>query len=108
MPTAPPKHRPPGHTERVANAEAERVRYNSAHVYNNDWRKSRNAWIKAHPLCVDCLALDGVPRLATLVDHIIPVCDDPSRVLDPTNYQSMCVGHHAIKSGRERRGRIKA
>ena len=60
--------------------------------YDNEWRKARNEHIDKNPFCVRC---GGV---ATLVDHIVPIHIAPERRLDKTNFQSMCIPCHKIKT----------
>lgn len=39
--------------------------------YSSAWRKAREGFLARHPFCVQCEA-EGFPRLAAVVDHIIP------------------------------------
>lgn len=61
-------------------------------------QRIRKRVLQAQPLCVHCLQR-GVTRLATTVDHIVPVCkggaDDPH---DDSNRQGLCEQCHAIKT----------
>ncbi len=77
---------------------------------SKEWRKTRNAFIADHPLCVMC-EQEGRTVLGKEVDHIKPI--NPSNAydtkdgyfgdpLDWDNLQALCVMHHAQKSGKER------
>ena len=59
------------------------------------WMKLRLAWLKLHPVCVER------GRLATVVDHIIPVTQGGDFWRGP--FQSMCTSCHAKKSASERK-----
>lgn len=81
--------------------DAKRVdRRESASVrgYDSRWARLRRAYVKAHPLCEDCLP-DPVP--VDEVDHIIPIegVGDPLR-LEWRNLRSRCRRCHAIKTAR--------
>jgi 5-methylcytosine-specific restriction enzyme A len=67
-----------------------------AGIYDSAWRRLRNSYIATHRYCQarNCL----LP--AAEVDHIVSVRDDPSRRLDPTNLQSLCLHHHRAKTAR--------
>lgn len=74
------------------------------------WRKAREQYIIENPICEECLRA-GKAKPAKIVDHIEQInrenpydlqggrYPDP---LDPSNFQSLCIHHHAVKSGRER------
>lgn len=66
------------------------------------WKRIRDEYIKAHPLCERCEA-EGRTRPVEEVHHIIPVAyiRDPERMralaYDKTNLQSLCSDcHHAV------------
>lgn len=42
------------------------------HKYGNNWQRTRNRYIKAHPLCEDCLK-ERRMVIAEEVHHILPV-----------------------------------
>jgi len=73
----------------------------SSRGYDRNWRKLRDAYIRAHPLCeikTNCFA---GPVLASEVDHRIPIVDRPDLRLDPANLQSACKACHSSKTMRE-------
>jgi len=71
--------------------------------YDNRWRKARLGFLRAHPLCEECLK-EGIIVEATVVDHIIPHEGVPSLFWDESNWQSLCKMHHDIKTATEDRG----
>lgn len=58
------------------------------------WKRLRAAFLRAHPLCVECGAI------GTIVDHVRPVRDGGA-VYDPDNLQTLCVRDHNAKTMRE-------
>lgn len=66
--------------------------YDSSVRYGSEWRKIRNRYIKAHPLCEECLA-NGRMTPATEVHHILPVNHGGSN--DETNLKSLCKPCHS-------------
>lgn len=54
------------------------------------WRATANAWRIGHPVCEWC---GSKKNLA--VHHVIPLNEDSSRELDPTNLITLCFDHHA-------------
>jgi 5-methylcytosine-specific restriction protein A len=83
--------------------------------YGYRWRKFRDAWIAAHPLCGDRLngpspehsvcVREGRTTAAQDVDHVARMTgpDDP-RFFDETNVQSLCVHCHRLKDAGHRPG----
>ena len=59
--------------------------------YDYQWRKVRNKYIDANPLCEWCEAIGQV------VDHKEPIYIKPDLRLDPTNLQTLCRECHQIK-----------
>lgn len=57
--------------------------------YGRQWRKARESYLIANPLCVFCLARRLVVP-ATVVDHIIPHEGDQALFWDESNWQSLC------------------
>ena len=71
-------------------------------------RKLRKIKIANDPWCQYQSKTPGVGRSpvcnrpAEHVDHIRPVAEDPKRVLDYENLQSICVDHHRQKTNADR------
>ena len=63
--------------------------------YNRQWQKARARYLKAHPLCVQCLK-EGHAVTATVVDHIRPHRGDPILFWDEKNWQSL-IKRHGMK-----------
>lgn len=64
------------------------------------WRDLRRRILSANPLCVDCRA-SGRVTLAAQVHHKIERKRDPSRALDPTNLEPVCIPCHNAKRRRQ-------
>jgi 5-methylcytosine-specific restriction endonuclease McrA len=67
------------------------------------WIKVRNLRLELTPLCVECYKLDPIEATRPskkIVDHIKPI-EEKGHPLDINNTQTLCVQHHAIKTGRE-------
>lgn len=72
-------------------------------VYNtSQWRKLRDAYISAHPLCERCLER-GVVRPAKEVHHVTPISTATSDLemkdlgFNPTNLMALCEEcHHEL------------
>lgn len=75
------------------------------HLYGRPWRRRRNAFLKAHPLCVMCQA-DGLDVAAVVADHIIPHRGDPA--LFQGELQPLCQRCHDSLKQRHERGRARA
>jgi len=90
------KHR--DHARRAADARRE-----SAHArgYTNRWQQYRASYLRAHPMCVRCLARKLLVP-ATDVDHVTPVSgpDDP-RFWESMNHQGLCHSCHSEKTATE-------
>ena len=69
-----------------------------ARGYNAEWRKARAAFLKRHPLCVECQK-EGRLTPATVVDHIVPHRGDQQLFWDEGNWQALCKGCHNRKTG---------
>lgn len=64
-------------------------------------RKIRDQTLAQHPIC----QWPGCRDLAVTADHIVNLASGGAKY-DPTNYQSLCDGHHRQKTAAEsRRGR---
>ena len=72
---------------------------NDAFYSSRNWRKSREAQLRRHPTCEECLKAGQVVP-AKVVDHITPIKQGGDRY-DPDNLQSLCVSHHNQKSVEE-------
>lgn len=68
--------------------------------YDNRWRKMRKIHLSSNPLCVRCKAV-GKVTMAGVVDHIIPHKGNKELFSDTTNWQSLCVRCHNVKTARE-------
>lgn len=65
--------------------------------YNWRWHKARTAYLKSHPVCVHCLQ-EGLTKVATVVDHIIPHKGDQALFWDVNNWMALCAMHHGRKT----------
>ena len=83
------KARCPEHTR-----SRERAR-GSAHQrgYDARWRKEREVFLRANPLCRKCKAEDRIEP-ATVVDHVIPHKGDQELFWNQANWQPLCKPHH--------------
>lgn len=66
--------------------------------YDHRWRKIRDTYIAAHPLCEHCLAA-GRTTPAREVDHITPL--ERGGTHDEANLQALCKPCHSAKTARE-------
>ncbi|AIQ63306.1 HNH endonuclease [Paenibacillus stellifer] len=78
--------------------------------YGHKWKVARDQYLKEHPLCVECLKV-GKVEAARAVDHIIAHKGDPVLFWNRSNWQSLCIPCHSLKTvqkdggfGREARG----
>lgn len=71
--------------------------------YSSAWRRAREGFLAHHPFCVVCEA-EGFPRLAVVVDHIVPHKGDKNLFWDKSNWQPLCKHHHDLKTARENGG----
>ena len=74
--------------------------HNFSKMYGWEWRKVRNNFIKANPLCVICFA-KGLIVPANVVDHIKPHKGDKNLFWNEDNYQSLCKPCHDAKTAKE-------
>jgi 5-methylcytosine-specific restriction enzyme A len=58
------------------------------------WTELRAAKLRANPFC----AWPGCRRVASTVDHITPLAEDPTRQYDWANLQSLCRQHDIEKT----------
>ena len=70
--------------------------------YDARWRKAREEFLRAHPLCEKCMQETKI-TLATVVDHRIPHRGDPRLFWDMRNWQALCKHHHDQKTMTEDR-----
>lgn len=66
------------------------------------WMERRAAWLRLHPLCLDCEAL-GRTAVADEVDHVTPLWKGGAD--DESNFASRCAEHHAAKTATEAKER---
>ncbi len=96
MPTKPRLYQP----ARLPTFKPRETRANSnQRGYTWRWGKARLAYLREHPLCVEC-EKEGRIVPATCVDHIVPHRGDEDRFWDQDNWQSLCVRHHGQKTAR--------
>lgn len=77
--------------------------------YNSAWRKIRNAYITAHPLCEQCEAAGRVTPAAE-VHHVLPL--EHGGTHDEDNLQALCKPCHSRQTARDgdrwRQGQVYA
>ena len=66
-------------------------------IYDRRWRRVSKAFLRAHPLCVEC-EKRGKLTPATVVDHIVPHRGDRKLFWDETNWQPLCKRCHDTKT----------
>lgn len=105
MPMRPPVHRPAGYrTLAQRRAEEDRRRGNAAkRGYDHEWRKLRDAYISANPLCEceSCRAGELRVMPAQVVDHIESIAERPDLRLSWNNLRAMskrCHDAHTAKT----------
>lgn len=86
-----------GHTtKRVHQQRYDQVRESAAkRGYDRRWQRLRLAYLRAHPLCVECQA-EHRTTPATEVDHITPLRWGGTH--DWSNLQALCKPHHSRKT----------
>jgi 5-methylcytosine-specific restriction endonuclease McrA len=73
--------------------------------YDGRWRRYRERYLAAHPLCV-MHQQRGQVVAATVVDHIAPHRGDHKLFWNPVNHQALCKHcHDSHKQRAERSGR---
>lgn len=71
------------------------------HLYTSArWRRERAAFLRRHPLCLECHR-NGQLVQATQVDHIIPHVGNLQAFWTQRNWQPLCESHHSAKTWRE-------
>lgn len=80
-------------THMRARHREDRERRGSAHDrgYDSRWRRYREHFLRANPLCVECQPAI-VP--ATVVDHIKPHKGDTAKFWDKANHRAVCKPCH--------------
>jgi 5-methylcytosine-specific restriction protein A len=99
MPFRPPKHQLAKRSPRRTTHESWRPNAN-ARGYGAKWEKARLDYLRAHPLCVHCLAR-GVITASTVVDHIEPHRGNKELFWDSANWQALCDPDHNRKTATE-------
>lgn len=66
-------------------------------LYNWDWRKFRDRYVKENPLCLHCLK-EGKLTPTKDVDHIVPHQGDKDLFWLESNLQPLCKSHHSKKT----------
>jgi len=100
MPVRPPIHRPAGwreKRERDRDHDRKRDPVVRALYRSKRWRTERLAFLRAHPLCIECRRHDVI-RPATVVDHIDPHRGDEAVFWDRTRWQALCAPCHSRKT----------
>lgn len=92
------KKRCPKHTVVERRRQDERRGSSTARGYGSAWQRRRAAWLRLHPLCVECLRVSRTTA-ATVVDHVVPKSQGGAD--DESNFQSLCKRHHDAKTMRE-------
>jgi 5-methylcytosine-specific restriction protein A len=88
------------HKRQVRKQQDEQRGSSASRGYGHRWRKAREAYLRAHPLCAECERHDRLTP-ATDVDHITPHRGDMALFWDSTNWQSLCHTCHSSKTARE-------
>ena len=96
MPRAAKKHR---RAVEQAGREHRPPREQTTAVYDRRWREFREAYLAAHPLCIQC-GKNARLTAATEVDHIVPLNDGGAQY-DESNCQGLCKSCHSRKTATE-------
>jgi len=70
--------------------------------YDSKWEKTRKAYLKANPYCVEC-DVSFLSR-ATDVDHIDGLGPNGPRGHDWSNLRALCHSHHSQRTARDQPG----
>ena len=73
-----------------------------ARGYDHEWRKARLEYLAMHPHCREC-SKNGLTRLASVVDHIIPHRGDKRLFWHRANWQPLCAPCHNSHKQRQER-----
>lgn len=98
MPTAIKNHRYPKNKLPVVNLKPRRSAHQRGYTYR--WQQARLAYLRDHPLCVQCEA-SGIIRSATVVDHIQAHKNDRTLFWDRNNWQALCASCHSRKTAQQ-------
>lgn len=96
MPSCPRSHNPGVHVGKRTTADAWRPSA-AKRGYGRKWQAARLGYLRAHPLCVECLAI-GLTVASVEVDHIIPHRGDMELFWRPGNWAALCKPHHSRKT----------
>lgn len=104
MPSRPPVHRPHGAATRVEQRQSYDKWRGSASErgYGSAWKRTRDAFISAHPLCADCL-VKGMLTPATEVHHTVEVSERPDLMHEMSLLKSTCHSCHMLEHAQRRR-----
>lgn len=81
-------------------ARAERVDRYARFYKSAAWAKAKYSYLRSLPAPARCLVCGVTAADARLVvDHVVPLKQDFSRRLDPTNFQILCNEHNYICKG---------
>jgi len=67
--------------------------------YGHKWRRAREAYLLANPLCVEHLA-KGSSVAATVVDHVVAHKGDRTLFWSQRNWQALCKTCHDTKTAK--------
>lgn len=65
--------------------------------YTSAWRRARESFLRAHPLCAEHERGGGLAA-ASVVDHIKPHRGDMKLFWDRSNWQGLCKPCHDVKT----------
>lgn len=71
----------------------------SARGYDYQWQKYRESYLRAHPLCQDCLDQNRTAA-ATDVHHMAKASENPELFYEPTNHRALCKACHSKRTKR--------
>jgi 5-methylcytosine-specific restriction enzyme A len=84
-----------------------RTRESQEGFYNSPaWKKIRDQRRRENPICQEC-ERKGIIRPMNVVDHIIPIDEDPALALYYDNTQSLCTGCHVRKTNNDKKKKAK-
>lgn len=63
--------------------------------YDAKWDRLSQVFRRRHPFCRFCDQTGERIVLCDVVDHVIPVVDDPTKLFEWSNLQSLCHMHHS-------------